>query len=153
MSGNSINHLPLTIFIFIFLLPLTQITCNTIKKSQSALKPNQFITVEQNFNPEKEIINSIKVLHAKINNDILSLSVLYKGGCKTHQFKLISRKEYAKTLPMQLPLYLLHKNSGDTCNKIITDTLQFNIADIKFPGTHKLNVLINNFGEKLEYNY
>jgi hypothetical protein len=74
---------------------------------------------------------SLKV--AKLtDNDILSITVSYTGGCKKHDFILA-------TVPLftimgeshQVDLVLSHENNGDACKKIVTESLYFDLFPLK----------------------
>ena len=67
-----------------------------------------------------------------IKDNILKLNVSYSGGCKKHQFLLVEKKylQRAKDL-YDVQLQLLHNSNNDTCKKIVTEDLFFNILPLK----------------------
>ena len=78
----------------------------------------------------------------KINGDILSIFINYSGGCKNHTFELIGNKFYAKSLPPQTTVYLVHNNNGDSCRELIQSELKFNIKQLKYSGQNAVIVYV-----------
>ncbi len=78
----------------------------------------------------------------KITGNILSIMVNYSGGCKTHEWELISNGMYEKSLPPKVAVCLQHKNNGDACRELVTKELKFNIAKLKSPNSKTVIVKI-----------
>ena len=94
-----------------------------------------------------------KIDSISLKRDILDIYVQFSGGCKDHSFDLYSNKHYMKSLPLQLKLFLTHKNNGDACRKIVKETLHFNISDIQYPGKNTLVIKINDHKIPITYKY
>ena len=67
-----------------------------------------------------------------IEDSILKLNVSYSGGCKKHQFLLVERKNFKRAKNIyEVHLQLLHNSNQDTCKKIVTEFLLFNLLPLK----------------------
>lgn len=68
-----------------------------------------------------------------IDNDILSVTVSYSGGCKKHDFILATVPRFTTTtnLSHQANLVLAHENNGDACKKIVKEHLYFDLLPLK----------------------
>jgi hypothetical protein len=67
-----------------------------------------------------------------IEDSILKLNVSYSGGCKKHQFLLVERKNFKRAKNIyEVHLQLLHNSNQDTCKKIVTEFLFFNLLPLK----------------------
>jgi hypothetical protein len=67
-----------------------------------------------------------------IKDNILKLNVSYSGGCKKHQFLLVEKKNLQRAKDLyDVQLQLLHNSNNDTCKKIVTEDLFFNILPLK----------------------
>lgn len=84
---------------------------------------------------------------------LLKLIISYSGGCKEHMFELISKGNYFKTNPPKINLYLVDSQEEDPCRSIVTDTLFFNLENIKYPAGDKLLLIINDSEKTVEYVY
>lgn len=87
-----------------------------------------------------------------IIGDTLVLEITYSGGCKTHQFELVTSLGYQKSSPPKLPVVLLHHSGGEACREKIKETLRFNISELKYPGENSV-VLILPQKKHIEYVY
>lgn len=68
---------------------------------------------------------------ATIRGDSLEISVGYAGGCVPHCFDLImSPAVFAKSLPAQAELYVLHHNQDDLCEAAVSRLLAFDLRPI-----------------------
>jgi len=71
------------------------------------------------------IINDIQILR-----DFLRFNVSYGGGCEEHSFQLISTS-FMESHPVQVNILLSHEDNDDPCDMWITETLAFNILQLK----------------------
>ena len=110
------------------------------------------VTVQSGFVKPKENgrFNFQKI---SLSDSLLTMVVNYSGGCKEHQFDLISSGFYAKSYPPQLSLFLQHTDSADACRALIIDTLRFDVSNIKYPGVQEVILRFNNTKETLRYQY
>ncbi|GEM_PF-609187 len=89
--------------------------------------------------------DNFTLLESNLHGDILTLLVQYGGGCETHAWALKTNGAYAKSLPPQITLNLEHNANGDMCRALLTDTLEFDLSAIKYPGTFQLMVKLKDF--------
>lgn len=66
-----------------------------------------------------------------IENDMLTLTVSYGGGCKTHYFTLVTDGTFMESDPVQLVVTLTHDDNDDRCEAYPTDRYVFDLTSIK----------------------
>lgn len=67
-----------------------------------------------------------------VEDNILKLNVSYSGGCKKHQFLLVEKKNLQRAKNIyEAHLQLIHNSNKDTCKKIVTEELFFNLLPLK----------------------
>ena len=77
------------------------------------------------------------IINAEVSENILSIIVSYGGGCKIHEWALKGPIDFLKSLPPKKVLFLEHNSNGDICREVITDTLLFDVSQIKYPRKEK----------------
>ncbi|MEN9333810.1 MAG: hypothetical protein RLY35_990 [Bacteroidota bacterium] len=112
-----------------------------------------FITVDKAYvGPAKG--DAFTILDVNVNGDSLYVGVQYSGGCKAHEFKMISNGNMLKSLPPQLPLYLEHQANGDNCRALKTEKLAFDLKPLRTQNGKKIKVFVNDDKAKLvEYSW
>ena len=66
-----------------------------------------------------------------IENDTLSLTVSYGGGCETHEFILVTDGSFMESDPVKLNVTLTHNANDDPCEAYPTERYSFDLAPIK----------------------
>ena len=68
-----------------------------------------------------------------LENDILKVNVSYNGGCKKHQFFLVAKKKFYYQIKntFKINLQLFHNANQDSCKKIVTEDIFFNLVPLK----------------------
>lgn len=66
-----------------------------------------------------------------IENDTLTLTVSYSGGCETHDFTLVTDGSFMGSDPVQLIVTLTHDDNDDTCEAYPTDQYSFDLTSIE----------------------
>ncbi len=89
-------------------------------------------------------INAVKVV-----GDSLYVDVQYSGGCKTHEFKMITNGNFMKSLPPQLPLFLEHNANKDNCRALKMETLKYDLKPLRSAQTKKIKVFVNDDRDKM----
>lgn len=89
----------------------------------------------------------------KINGDTLSLVVSYSGGCQEHIFDLVGNGSYAKSLPPQSRVRLIHNGNNDNCRSLVETNLKFNVKELRYPGTDVLVIFVEGSDERIMYRY
>lgn len=84
------------------------------------------------------------ILDMRCSGDSLLVKIEYGGGCEKHVFTMFSNNLWLKSLPSQLTLYLEHESNNDMCRALITETIAFDLKDVRFPGGKELRIFINN---------
>jgi hypothetical protein len=93
----------------------------------------KLILLSKEFDVKKLKIDPFHLKRAKlVDKDILMVSVFYTGGCKKHDFALVAAPGFMTTnSSLQVDLVLIHRNNGDACKKIVTESLHFDLAPLK----------------------
>lgn len=66
-----------------------------------------------------------------ITGDTLRLNVSYAGGCKTHQFTLVTSGSFLESSPVQLVISIAHNANDDPCEAYPTEDYHFDLNPIK----------------------
>lgn len=66
-----------------------------------------------------------------IENDTLTLTISYGGGCKKHYFTLVRDGSFMGSDPVRLVVALTHDDNGDTCEAYPTGHYVFDLTPIK----------------------
>lgn len=66
-----------------------------------------------------------------IEDDTLTLTVSYGGGCETHDFTLVTDGSFMESDPVQLAVTLTHDANDDPCEAYPTNRYVFDLASIK----------------------
>ncbi len=61
---------------------------------------------------------------------VLEIYVSYIGGCGDHEFILLGRPNFKESYPVQIDLYVHHRNIDDYCKAIVVDTLCFDVRRV-----------------------
>ncbi len=109
------------------------------------------LIVDREYSFSEEAIPDI--LFASIENHILTLTVNYHGGKARHSFDLYFNGIIMKSLPPQVNLFLKHTHTPENCEKLITETIKFDLRNLRIGETGKIIVRIPGYQEMLEYNY
>ena len=97
-----------------------------------------------------------QITEAFVTDDILKILVDYSGGCRTHEWELKGTYNYKKSQPPKKGLYLVHNSNNDQCRSSLTDTLQFNLNMIRYPGkenNYTVIIQLNNYKKNITYKY
>ena len=95
----------------------------------------------------------VTVLNAVIENDSLKLSVQFGGGCRKHEFMLISDGNYMESDPPKLNMYLDHQHNDDACRALIQEELAFDLSAIRYAVGNKIILNISGWEAPLTYTY
>lgn len=95
------------------------------------------------------------IYDAKLNGNILILSIGYTGGCATHTFDLVGSEMISKSLPPIRSINLIHKANNEECKRAMYDTLYFDITNLAYKkeagSVIKLNLA--DWKEQIVYTY
>ncbi len=139
--------------ICILLVLLTGISCKSNKKSSSSnnIYNNQTkgipVIIDSSFSADNKNLR-MNILNMQLNKDILTLEINYSGGCKEHSFNLYTS---GKAKNNNLQLFLVDMQNEDFCKMLLTDTLQFNLSNLKSLNKGKLNLTVNRNEQILQY--
>jgi|GEM_PF-1175254 len=107
------------------------------------------ITVDPNANTSET--DNFSLYSAEIEDGYLKTIVNYSGGCKEHNFSMVTNGMWLKSNPPQLNLTLLHNANEDFCKAFIFDTLRFDMTNCVNPSVNKVVLRVNVPGGKTEH--
>lgn len=68
--------------------------------------------------------------HVSIQDDIITFVVSYPGGCKRHNFQLVSTT-FQESDTARVFAKVFHNNNNDPCDLCITEELNFDLSPLK----------------------
>ena len=66
-----------------------------------------------------------------IDQDMLTVTVSYTGGCREHAFTLVPGDVFLESYPVKFNVTLAHDADGDPCEAYPTETYAFDLTPIK----------------------
>jgi hypothetical protein len=87
--------------------------------------------------------NSIASLEGKIEGTCLALTVRYSGGCEAHDFQLHWDGTILESYPAQVHMVLVHSGKRDGCQRMVTETLRFELGSLLDPKGGPLDIGIS----------
>ena len=67
---------------------------------------------------------------ASVTGNVLTISVSYSGGCRSHEFVLTAAESFQESSPAQLPMVLTHEDNDDPCEAYPTEQRRFDLTPI-----------------------
>lgn len=136
------------LILLLFPLLVTAFSCKSSKNtSNSNQQKGSPVIIDSSFNIDNKNMR-MNILNMQLNKDVLTLEINYSGGCKEHQFNLYTT---GKAENNHLQLFLVDSQTEDFCKMLITDTLNYNISNLKTLTKSKLNITINLNEQILQY--
>ena len=68
---------------------------------------------------------------ASVTGNVLTISVSYSGGCRSHEFVLTVAESFQESSPVQLPMVLTHEDNDDPCEAYPTEQRRFDLTPVK----------------------
>ena len=68
---------------------------------------------------------------ASVTGNVLTISVSYSGGCRSHEFVLTAAESFQESSPVQLPMVLTHEDNDDPCEAYPTEQRRFDLTPIE----------------------
>lgn len=87
---------------------------------------------------------------AKIEKDLLKISLSYGGGCAVHEF-VMTYQELPRSGEYSGKLTLGHNSHGDMCEAFITQTLSFDLKPLQVSGKDMVRLILVKAGDKEGY--
>jgi hypothetical protein len=81
--------------------------------------------------PAAWTVDAYAIEKVAIDGDHLVIIVRYGGGCRTHDFHLVTSMLFMESNPVQSDLLLTHDDHGDLCEALITVKRVFNLGPLK----------------------
>ena len=66
-----------------------------------------------------------------IEDDTLTLTVSYSGGCARHDFTLVAHDEFRESDPVELDVFLAHEANDDRCEAYPTEAYEFDLTPVR----------------------
>lgn len=74
--------------------------------------------------------DAAKITATALENNILTIKVVYQGDCQEHTFELHAWTAFLASQPPQGVLYLSHDSHGDTCTDEVEKLLTFDLTPL-----------------------
>jgi hypothetical protein len=134
---------------------LSLIACSSCRTKQAAviepLPGTKAMILNREFIPTDQPVFSI--LSAEIEGDVMSISVNYPGGKGFHDFDLVFNGIMMKSMPPQVNLFVRHSQTEDNCDRIMSDSLKFDIRGLRLGEHGSVIIRLEGYSERLEYLY
>lgn len=114
----------------------------------SEAKPIQVVELLPNDSGDAYTLRSTSVY-----GSVLEIVLTYSGGCKEHEFNLMTTGAIMKSMPPQMEIMLYHKGNEDFCRALVTDTVRFDLGAIKPEGSGSLILRLQHYNDRIVYNY
>ena len=91
-----------------------------------------------------------------VEDDALTLTLSYGGGCARHDFTLVADGEFRESNPVQLDVFLAHDANDDRCQAYPTEAYEFDLTPIQVLyretyGTDAGAVLLHFYGQDIPH--
>lgn len=97
----------------------------------------------------------LTITSALINGNIMTIEIEYSGGCEEHILDLKGSFSVMKSRPAKRSIKLMHNANGDSCRKMVNQTLHFDISSFAMSKTSgsEIILLLDGFKEEISYIY
>jgi hypothetical protein len=75
--------------------------------------------------------DAVSIKDASVIGDSLTMLVAFSGGCKPHDFKVISNGAMMKSMPPQMNVMVSHNAHEDMCEALLTQDVTVSLEAIK----------------------
>ncbi len=82
-------------------------------------------------NTAKYPMDAVMIRDASVIGDSLTMLVAFSGGCKAHDFKVITNGAMMKSMPPQINVLLSHDAHGDMCEALLTQDVTVSLEPLK----------------------
>ena len=89
------------------------------------------VVVTRNVDSPPWASDPVTIQSAEVDGDSLELSVSFGGGCREHDFGLVTNGVFAESYPVQTWVKLAHDANGDMCRAMLARTLRFDLSPLK----------------------
>ena len=89
------------------------------------------VVVTQDIDGPRWPNDAVTINAAEIRGDSLELSVQFGGGCRDHEFGLVTNGVFAESYPVQTWVKLAHDANGDMCKALLSRVLKFDLSPLK----------------------
>ncbi len=76
-------------------------------------------------------MDAVTIRDASIIGDSLTMLVAFGGGCKPHDFKVISNGAMMKSMPPQMNVMLSHDAHDDMCEALLSQDVTVSLEPLK----------------------
>lgn len=93
------------------------------------------------------------IRQTSVYGSVLEIVLTYGGGCEAHEFVLMTTGAVMKSMPPQMEIVLHHNANGDMCRALVTDTVRFELEPVKPQGNGSLILRLQDYNDRIVYNY
>lgn len=136
------------IVFIVIVLHILNISCNSNKNTTlDKHQKGSPVIIDSSFYTENKNMR-MNILNMQLNKDILSIEINYSGGCKEHSFNLYTN---GLVVNNNMQLFLVDTQNEDFCKMLITDTLNFNLKNLRKINKDKLYLTVNRNEQIIQY--
>lgn len=152
MGFNLIEFVMKNQILFFLIILLLFVACKAKKEVSKGpqLQVKELIVDKELYPVEDE---TFSISAASIDGDILTLEVSYHGGKAFHDFELLFNGIYMKSMPPQVNLFLKHSHTPENCEKLISESVHYNLKNLRLGERGTVIIRLAGYTEKLEYTY
>jgi hypothetical protein len=107
------------------------------------------LIIDQNI--DKYPADDITIRDASIIGDSLTMLVAFRGGCKPHDFKVITNGAMMKSMPPQMNVQVSHNAHDDMCEALLTQDVTVSLESLKAQATNGVVIHLKGFDKPLTY--
>lgn len=135
-------------YISILLIIISGISCKSNKNTSNSNNQKGIpVVIDSSFSVDNKNMR-MNILNIQLNKDVLTMEINYSGGCQEHNFNLYSNGKIENNT---MQLFLVDLQNEDFCKMLLTDTLKFNLSNLKTISKNKLNLTINRNEQIIQY--
>lgn len=143
-------------FILFLLITTLLISCKSYREKRKKNQQAKEITTEKKaeLGDINQTSDSVRIVNASIDGNIVTFEVAYSGGCETHEFSLIGSPMIAKSLPPIRSVVLVHRANNDVCKKYVVENIKFDIRNFAYTeNAGEIFLSIKGFENRLLYKF
>jgi hypothetical protein len=126
--------------------------CSVIdnQSSGSAVSANsKVLIIDRNI--DKYPADEVTIRDASIIGDSLTMLVAFGGGCKPHDFKVITNGAMMKSMPPQMNVQVSHNAHDDMCEALLTQDVTVSLESLKAQAANGVVIHLKGFDKTLTY--
>lgn len=128
-------------------------SCGICKHKKQNSEETKMITAT--IGETNQTSDSYSISDIKVKGNTMLIDISYSGGCEKHQFEMTGSQNIAKSLPPIRAIQLVHKANGDSCKKMVMETIEVDIKELAYKkeAGSTIYLTIEGWKDKVEYTF